>query len=274
MLYRARKTGPQIKSAAELDKMRTAGRMASECLQWLLEHVEPGISTEYLHELQMQYCRKHNVKPAPLNYRGFPKSLCTSINEVICHGIPTKERILVEGDTIGVDVTLIVDGYYGDNAATVPVGQISDADTRLLTDTLETLRLGIGAVKAGAQLGDIGHAIQSYAEGRGYAVVRDFVGHGIGKAFHEPPQVCHYGKPGKGMRLRAGMTFTIEPMINAGVASCHVLDDGWTAVTDDGRPSAQYEHTIAVTEDGAEILTCQNGTGAWEAPGRGFGYNA
>ncbi len=254
--------------------MRKAGRMASECLQWLLEHVKPGISTEYLHELQMQYCRKHKCKPAPLNYRGFPKSLCTSINEVICHGIPSSERVLVEGDTIGVDVTLIVDGFHGDNAATVPVGAISDDDTRLLDVTLESLRRSIAIVKDGAQLGDIGYAIQSYTEPLGFSVVRDFVGHGIGRGFHEPPQVAHYGQPGKGMRLRSGMTFTIEPMINAGVPECRVLGDEWTAVTLDGKNSAQFEHTIAVTPDGVEILTVQNSDGSWEPPGRGYGYNA
>lgn len=254
--------------------MRKAGRMASECLQWLVEHVKPGITTEYLHQLQMQYCRKHKVKPAPLNYRGFPKSVCTSVNEVICHGIPSADHVLQDGDTIGVDVTLIVDGFYGDNAATVPVGDASADDLKLLDVTLESLRRSIAIVKPGATLGDIGHAIQSYTEGEGFSVVEDFVGHGIGRQFHEPPQVLHYGRPGAGMRLRAGMTFTIEPMINAGVHTCHVLDDGWTAVTDDGKTSAQFEHTIAVTNDGVEILTVQNGDGSWEPPGRSYGYDS
>ena len=272
MLYRARQTGPTLKSNAELEKMRTAGRMASECLQWLVEHVEPGITTEDLHKLQMEYARKHGVVPAPLNYRGFPKSLCTSVNEVICHGIPSPTHVLEEGDIIGIDVTLIVDGFYGDNCTTVPVGEISADAQQLLETTLESLRLAIGEVAPNKRLGDIGHAIQSHVEPKGYSVVREFVGHGIGRQFHEPPQVCHYGRPGRGTRLRAGMTFTIEPMVNQGVYDCRILDDGWTALTADGKLSAQFEHTIAVTNNGVEILTVQNGEGAWEAPGRAFGF--
>lgn len=272
MLYRARQQGPQLKSTGELQKMRNAGRLASECLQWLLEHVEPGISTQDIDDLQMDFAKRHGATPAPLNYKGFPKSVCTSINEVICHGIPSKKDVLAEGDIIGVDVTLIVDGFYGDNAATVPVGEVTPETKKFLEVTLECLRRGIEAAGPSSKLGDIGHAIQSYAEPRGYSVVRDFVGHGIGRSFHEPPQVCHYGRPGKGMRLRPGMTFTIEPMINVGVYDCHVLDDGWTAVTADGELSAQFEHTIAITNDGVEILTVQNGDGSWEPPGRGFGY--
>jgi methionyl aminopeptidase len=274
MLYRARPTGPQLKSEAELQKMRAAGRLASECLQWLLEHVAPGVSTQEIDDLQMEFARKHGVTPAPLNYKGFPKSVCTSINEVICHGIPSREDVLKEGDIVGVDVTLIVDGFYGDNAATVPVGAVAPEVTELLDATLESLRRGIAAALPGNQLGDVGHAIQSYAEPLGYSVVRDFVGHGIGRQFHEPPQVCHYGQPGRGLRLRPGMTFTIEPMINQGVPDCRVLRDGWTAVTADRKLSAQFEHTIAVTNDGVEILTVQNDDGSWEPPGRGYGYSA
>ncbi len=272
MLFNARQRGPQLKSSRELENMRTAGRLASECLQWLCEHVEPGITTELIHELQMEFCDKHGVVPAPLNYKGFPKSVCTSVNEVICHGIPTRKRVLKEGDIIGIDVTLIVNGYYGDNAATIPVGKVAPETAALLDATLESLKLGIEAVSSRSHLGDIGHAIQSYVEPKGYSVVRDFVGHGIGRRFHEPPQVCHYGRRGQGRRLRAGMTFTIEPMINAGLYGSRILDDDWTAVTVDGKLSAQFEHTIAVTPDGFEILTCQNGDGSWEPPGRAYAF--
>ena len=268
MLYRARPQGIQIKSQTELEGMRRAGRMASECLQWILEQIEVGMHTQAIDDLQMEYCAKHNVTPAPLQYRGFPKSICTSINEVICHGIPSKHEVLKDGDTVGIDVTLIVDGFYGDNAATVPVGTISDGARKLLDVTLESLRLGIEAARANNRMGDVGHAIQSYVEPHGFSVVRDFVGHGIGREFHEPPQVMHYGRPNRGERLRPGMTFTIEPMVNEGVYDCHVLDDGWTAVTADNKLSAQFEHTIAITPEGPEILTMQNDTGAWEVPGR------
>ncbi len=273
MLYKSRQSGVQIKSNAELDRMRTAGRLASECLEWLLGHVAPGVTTQDLDDLQMDFAKRHGVVPAPLNYRGFPKSVCTSVNEVICHGIPSSTHVLEDGDIIGVDVTLIVDGFYGDNAATVPVGEVGEDVKRFLDSTLEALRCAIEVVRPQARLGDIGHAIQTHVEPLGYSVVRDFVGHGIGRQFHEPPQVCHYGRKGKGQRLRAGMTFTIEPMINEGVFACRVLDDGWTAVTADGERSAQFEHTIAVTPEGVEILTIQNDDGSWEPPGRGWGWN-
>lgn len=268
MLYRARPQGIQIKSAAEMDGMRRACQLASQCLQWICDQVEPGMTTQRIDDLQMAFCAKHGVTPAPLHYRGFPKSICTSINEVICHGIPSENEVLQDGDLVGIDVTLIVDGFYGDNAATIPVGTPDDEGRALLDVTLESLRRGIEAVQGGARLGDVGHAIQSYVEPLGFSVVRDFVGHGIGRQFHEPPQVCHYGRPGTREKLRAGMTFTIEPMVNEGTPDCKVLEDGWTAVTLDRRRSAQFEHTIAVTEDGFEILTCQNGDGTWEPPGR------
>ena len=258
----------KLKSQDELKGMRRAGRLASECLQHIIEQVAPGMSTQDIDDLQMAFARKHNVRPAPLHYRGFPKSICTSINEVICHGIPDKNAILKDGDIVGVDVTLIVDGYYGDNAATIPVGMPSPAARELMATTLESLRLAIAVVKPDSRLGDIGHAIQSYVEPLGFSVVRDFVGHGIGRSFHEEPQVPHHGRPNRGPRLRAGMTFTIEPMINEGVYRTRMLDDGWTAVTADGKLSAQYEHTIAVTPAGVEILTVQNSTGSWEPPGR------
>lgn len=256
------------KSARDLDGMRVAGRKASECLQYLCESVEVGMSTQDIDDLQMAWAKKEGVKLAQLNYRGFPKSVCTSINEVVCHGIPSKKQLLREGDTIGIDVTLIVDGYYGDNCATIGVGQLSDNAAALLSATLESLKRGIEAVRSGAHLEDIGYAIQSYAEPRGYGVVREFVGHGIGRKFHEEPQVMHYGRKGRGPRLAPGMTFTIEPMINEGDWRTKVLADGWTAVTADGKLSAQYEHTIAVTEEGFEILTVQNDDGSWETPGR------
>ena len=263
------RTRPRIirKTEKELAGMRVAGRKASECLSYLLREVRPGITTQDLDDLQMEYARREGVQLACLGYRGFPKSVCTSVNEVICHGIPSPSHVLNEGDIIGVDVTLIVDGYYGDNAATIPVGTVSDETRRLLRVTLESLRKGIEAARPGNHLGDIGHAIQRVAEPEGFSVVRDFVGHGIGRRFHEEPQVLHYGRPGRGARLMPGITFTIEPMINEGVYDCRVLEDGWTAVTADGKLSAQFEHTIAITPNGVEILTVQNDEGAWEPPG-------
>jgi methionyl aminopeptidase len=260
----------QIKSRGEFDSMRAAGRLASECLAWILEQVQPGMTTQDIDDLQVQFVKKHGVRAAPLGYRGFPKSICTSVNEVICHGIPNPKRVLREGDIVGVDVTLVVEGFHGDNASTIPVGKISAEAMRLLETTLEASRRGIAAVGPSARLGDVGHAIQSYAESKGYSVVRDFVGHGIGREFHAEPQVAHYGRAGRGLRLRPGMTFTIEPMINEGGYELDILEDGWTAVTLDGRLSAQYEHTVAVTEDGVEVLTVQNPDGDWEPPGRWY----
>jgi methionyl aminopeptidase len=209
----------------------------------------------------------HGARAAPLNYKGFPKSTCISVNEVICHGIPGAWR-LNAGDIVCIDVTVILDGYYGDTAATVAVGDVAPPARALMRATLEAARLGIQAVRPNARLGDVGHAIQTYAEGKGYSVVRSFVGHGIGRQFHEPPQVRHYGAAGTGPRLLPRMTFTVEPMINAGDWRADVLADGWTAVTVDGSLSAQYEHTVAVTETGVELLTVPGGTGnAWVPPG-------
>ncbi len=263
-----RKLRTTTKPQVDIDAMRHAGRLASRCLQELLEAVKPGISTQDLDDMQMAFAEQHKVIPAPLNYKGFPKSICTSVNEVICHGIPSPHEILRDGDIICIDVTLIVDGFYADNAATTYVGEVDPAGQRLVKTTLECLKRGIEVVSPQARLGDIGHAIQSHAEGRGLSVVREFVGHGIGRAFHEPPQVQHYGEPGRGQRLHAGMTFTIEPMINEGGWRSRVLDDGWTAVTADGKRSAQFEHTVLVTAGGVEILTVQNDEGRWEPPGR------
>jgi len=257
-----------LKSKAEIAAMRHAGTLASQCLHELLAAVKPGVTTQDLDDLQMAFARKHNVIPAPLGYKGYPKSICTSINEVICHGIPSAKEVLRQGDIICVDVTLIVDGFHADNAATIGVGEVDPIGQRLMEVTLESLRRAIETVSPTARLGDIGHAIQSCVEPEGFSVVRDFVGHGVGKAFHEPPHVQHFGQSGMGQRLREGMTFTIEPMINEGTWRAKVLEDGWTAVTTDGMRSAQYEHTIAVTGNGVSILTVQNDEGAWEPPGR------
>lgn len=256
-----------LKSEKDIQGLRVAGRKAAECLAWLVSEVRPGMSTQDIDDLQREYAQREGVKLAQLGYNGFPKSVCTSLNEVICHGIPSKKDILKEGDILSIDVTLIVDGYYGDTCSSVGVGEIDDQAKLLLAVTAEATRLGIEKAISGNHLGDIGHAIQRVAEPRGFSVVRDFVGHGIGRRFHEEPQVLHYGHPGRGVRLRPGMTFTIEPMINEGTWRSKVLADGWTAVTTDGKRSAQYEHTIAVTEKGVEILTCQNDEGAWEIPG-------
>lgn len=266
----------ELKSPRELQKMRVAGALASRCLEWICGQVVPGMSTGDIDDLQTQFAKQHGVVAAPLNYRGFPKSICTSVNEVICHGIPSTDHILVEGDIIGIDVTLVVEGYHGDNAATIPVGTVSNSTMRLLEVALDCNRLGIEAARAGGRLGDIGHAIQTHAEPLGYSVVTDFVGHGIGRRFHEDPHVSHAGVRGKGVRIRSGMAFTIEPMINEGVPGTIMLDDGWTAITADGKLSAQFEHTLAVTEEGVTVMTTQNETGAWEPPGRWYppGYQA
>lgn len=270
MVFRNRKRQVQLKSKRELQSLQAAGKLASECLEWIINQVVPGMTTQDIDDLQVQFAQKHDVICAPLNYNGFPKSICTSVNEVICHGIPNKDHVLNEGDVVGIDVTLIVEGFHGDNASTIPVGEVSDETMALLSATLEAQKRSVEAVKPGARLGDIGHAIQSYVEPMGYSVVRDFVGHGIGRTFHEEPEVRHYGTAGRGLRLRPGMTFTIEPMINAGVPDSIVLDDGWTAITGDGKLSAQYEHTMAVTESGVHVMTVQNDEGKWEPPGRWY----
>ncbi|MFT4704040.1 MAG: methionyl aminopeptidase [Bradymonadia bacterium] len=267
MLYRARPKGIQFKSNTELEAMRKAGRLAAECLQQLCEGAKQGTSTLEIDEMVQAFCAKHNATAATLNYKGYPKSCCTSINEVICHGIPARAEVLKSGDIVGIDVTLIVDGFFGDNCATVLVGDVSDSARKLVKTTLEATRAGIYAVKPGARLSAVGNAIQAVADAAKFSVVRDFVGHGIGRAFHEEPQVHHHGNSGANVKLRPGMTFTIEPMINEGVYDTVVLEDDWTAVTADRKLSAQFEHTIAVTQDGVELLTVQNGTGDWEVPG-------
>ncbi len=268
MLQTQRSGAIQLKNETQLAAMRAAGRLSAECLAWVVSHVKPGVTTLDLDELVVQFAKRHGATPAPLGYRGFPRSVCTSINEVICHGIPDRKAVLRAGDIVGIDVALILDGFHGDNAATVAVGAIAEPARKLLCATLEAQRRAIAVVRPGARLGDIGHAIQSHVEPLGFSVVRDFVGHGVGRRFHEEPQVLHYGAPGAGMRLHAGLTFTIEPMINAGAPGIQILADGWTALTADRSLSAQYEHTLEVTDDGVRVLTVQNDTGAWEPPGR------
>ncbi|NES80048.1 MAG: type I methionyl aminopeptidase [Moorea sp. SIO2B7] len=242
-------------SRREIDKMRRAGRLAAELLDYLAPMVQPGVSTLEINDKAEQWTQAHGAKSAPLGYHNFPKSICTSINEVICHGIPNAKQILQDGDIINIDVTPILDGYHGDTSRTFFVGTPFPIAKKLVEVTEECLRRGIAAVKPGGKIGDIGAAIQEYAESNGFSVVRDFVGHGISHIFHTAPQVPHYGTRGKGKRLRPGMVFTIEPMINEGTWEAVVLDDGWTAITKDKKLSAQFEHTVAVTKEGVEILT-------------------
>lgn len=244
-------------SRRELEGMRRAGRLAAELLDHLGKMVKPGISTLQLNEEAEQWTKKRGLKNAPLGYGSppFPKSICTSVNEVICHGIPNAKQILRDGDIINIDVTPIVEGYHGDTSRTFFVGTPSPTAKKLVEVTEECLYRGIAAVKPGGRIGDIGAAIQEYAEAQGFSVVRDFVGHGVNRVFHTPPQIPHYGTKGKGKRLRSGMVFTIEPMINEGTWRHDLLADGWTALTKDRKLSAQFEHTIAVTADGVEILT-------------------
>ncbi len=245
----------------ELPKMREAGRLAASVLEMIGPHVQPGVTTDSLNSICHEYIVDElGCAPAPLGYRAspsqtpFPKSICTSVNHVICHGIPS-ERKLKSGDILNIDVTVIKDGYHGDTSKMFLVGKSAPHAKRLVEVTQECLYRGIGAVRPGAHLGDIGHAIQQYAESNRYSVVREFCGHGIGRVFHGEPQVVHYGKSGEGVELVEGMTFTIEPMINAGQAGARLLPDGWTAVTRDRKLSAQWEHTILVTSTGAEVLT-------------------
>jgi methionyl aminopeptidase len=268
MLQSERASGIQLKNETHLAAMRAAGRLSAECLAHVVAHAEAGVSTQDLDDLVVRFAKRHGASAATLGYRGYPRSVCTSINEVICHGIPDRKARLREGDIVGIDVALVLDGFHGDNAATVGVGEIAEPARRLLCATLEAQRRAIAAVAPGVRLGDIGHAIQSCVEPQGFSVVRDFVGHGVGRRFHEEPQVLHYGTPGLGMRLRPGLTFTIEPMINAGRPGIEIQDDGWTALTADRSLSAQYEHTVEVTADGVRVLTVQNDDGAWEPPGR------
>jgi methionyl aminopeptidase len=256
-----------ILSQRELDKMRQAGRLAAKLLKHLEPMVKPGVSTLELNDEAERWTQAHGAKSAPLGYKGYPKSICTSVNEVICHGIPNGKQILKDGDIINIDVTPIVEGYHGDTSKTFFVGNPSPVAKKLVEVTEKCLRLGIAEVKPGARIGDIGAAIQEYAEAQGFSGVRDFVGHGISNIFHTAPDIPHYGTRGKGKRLRPGMVFTIEPMINEGTHEVEVLSDKWTAVTRDRKLSAQFEHTLAVTEDGVEILTLPEGENYWAVDG-------
>ena len=255
------------KSAEELERMRVAGRLASEVLDYIAPHVKAGVSTGKLNDLCHDYMvGVQGTVPAPLNYappgyKPFPKSVCTSVNHQVCHGVP-GDRVLKPGDILNIDVTVIKDGYHGDCSRMYCVGEPSIQARRLVDVTFECMWLGIAQVRPGARLGDIGAAIQGHAEKNGFTVVREFCGHGIGRRFHEEPQVLHYGKPGTGLPLEPGMTFTIEPMINAGKPGIRELADGWTIVTKDHSLSAQWEHTVAVTASGYEVFTRSNGTPA------------
>ena len=245
----------EIKSPEAVERMRVAGRLAADVLDMIGPYVAPGVTTDELDAICHDYITGvQQAVPAPLNYRGFPKSICTSVNNQVCHGIPGNKR-LKKGDIINVDITVIKDGYHGDTSKMFFVGEPSVLARRLVNVTREAMFRGIRAVRPGATLGDIGHAIQSYVEAERYAVVREYCGHGIGREFHEDPQILHYGRPGDGMELRPGMCFTVEPMVNAGKRFIKLLPDGWTVVTKDRSLSAQWEHTVLVTEEGFEILT-------------------
>ena len=248
-----------IKSLNDIEKMKVAGKLAAEVLDMITPYVIPGISTGELDKL----CYEHivnvqNAIPANIGYKGYEKTICSSINQVICHGIPDNNKTLKDGDILNIDVTVIKDGWHGDTSKMFLIGKCAPHNERLVKVTQECLYKGIEVVKPGAYLGDIGHAIQKHAMENHYSVVEDYCGHGIGKVYHEEPQVLHYGKAGAGIEIKEGMCFTIEPMINQGTKYCKTLNDGWTVVTKDGRNSAQWEHTIAVLKNGVEILTKRN----------------
>jgi len=244
-----------IKNPQEQEKMREAGRLAADVLDMITDYVKPGISTNDLDEICNKFItEEQKAIPAPLNYRGFPKSICTSLNHVVCHGIP-GQRILKSGDCLNIDVTVIKDGFHGDTSRMFFAGKPSIKAKRLSDITYESMWLGIEQLSDGVHLGDIGYAIQSYVEKNRFSVVREYCGHGIGRMFHEDPQVLHYGKPGTGVKLKAGMVLTIEPMVNAGKKEVNLLPDGWTVVTKDHSLSTQWEHTILITKSGFEVLT-------------------
>ena len=238
----------------KFEKMRVAGKLAAQTLDMLTEYIKPGISTNYIDKLGYEFIRDKGGYSAPLFYRGFKKSLCTSLNHVVCHGIPS-DRVLEEGDTVNVDVTAIVENHYGDTSRMFAIEEVSVKANNLIEATYNSMMNAIKILKPGVKLGDIGNEIQSYVENKGFSVVRDFCGHGISTIFHEPPTILHYGKKNTGLELSAGMTFTIEPMINSGKYDIKVLDDGWTAVTKDKSLSAQFEHTVGIKENGYEIFT-------------------
>ena len=244
-----------IKTREEQDCMRASGRLAAEVLDLIGEHVRPGVTTDELNSICHNYIVNHqNAVPAPLDYRGFPKSICTSVNHVVCHGIP-GDRVLKNGDFLNIDITVIKEGFHGDTSRMFFVGKPTVAGQRVARVSHEAMKIGIEMVAPGVRLGDIGHAIQRHVESHHCSIVREYCGHGIGREFHEDPQVLHYGRAGTGLELQPGMTFTIEPMVNAGRRHVKLLPDGWTVVTKDHSLSAQWEHTILVTEDGFEVLT-------------------
>ena len=247
-----------IKTPEEIEKMRVAGRLAAEVLEMIGEHVVPGVTTDELDRICHAYItEQQQAIPAPLNYHGFPKSICTSVNHVVCHGIPSDKR-LKDGDIVNIDITVIKDGFHGDTSKMFFVGDAPVRARRLVEITYECLQMGISMVRPGVRLGDIGAAIQRHAEAHRFSIVREYCGHGIGRAFHEDPQVLHYGAPGTGIALEPGMTFTIEPMLNAGKRHVRLLADQWTVVTKDHSLSAQWEHTILVTPDGFDVLTLRS----------------
>ena len=238
----------------KFEKMKIAGSLASKTLDMLTDYIKPGLSTDKIDKLGYEFIRDNGGYSAPLYYRGFTKSLCTSLNHVVCHGIPS-DRILNEGDAVNIDVTAVFDDYYGDTSRMFTIGNVSIKTKNLIDATYESMMRGIKILKPGIKLGDIGFEIQSYVEEKGFSVVRDFCGHGISNTFHEPPNILHYGKKNTGLELKPGMTFTIEPMINEGKFDTKILNDGWTAVTKDKTLSAQFEHTLGITEDSYEIFT-------------------
>jgi len=250
----ARDTKIKLHGADAFAGMQKAGQLVAQALDLLTDKVAPGVTTDTLDALVFEFAMEYGAIPAPLNYRGFPKSICTSINHVVCHGIP-GDRALKEGDILNIDVTLIVDGWHGDSSRMYGVGKISRAAARLLEVTHNALMRGVATVRPGATTGDIGAAIQVYAEGERCSVVRDFCGHGLGRVFHDRPNILHYGEPGEGLQLKPGMLFTIEPMINLGKPHVKILADGWTAVTRDRSLSAQFEHTVGVTDTGCQVFT-------------------
>lgn len=244
----------KIYTEEDFESMHRAGRLAAELLDYITPYMVPGAKTGDIDDMIYEYIIAHNAKPATLGYRGYPKSSCISVNHVVCHGIP-GEKVLVNGDIANVDVTVILDGWYGDTSRMYEIGNVGVKGRKLIQATYDAMMIGIETAKEGATFGDVGYAIQKYAEGLRYSVVRDFCGHGVGKQFHLPPNVLHYGKKGHGDVIKKGMIFTIEPMINIGHYDCKILEDGWTAVTRDRSLSAQFEHTIGITDNGAEIFT-------------------
>jgi methionyl aminopeptidase len=250
----------QYKSANDIEIMKKSCTLAADVLSYIAPYVKAGINCLELNQICHDYIVKHNAYPSPLNYKGFPKSICTSVNDVVCHGIPTEYK-LKEGDIINLDITTYLDSYHGDTSKTFLIGKCSRSARELVQTTYDSLWLGIQQVKPGAHIGDIGEAIQKFVEGKGFSIVREYCGHGIGKTFHEDPHVPHYGRKGSGALIKPGMVFTIEPMVNQGEMDVELLDDDWTVVTKDGKLSAQFEHTIAVLEDRVEVLTLEKDSG-------------